>query len=46
MTKHCPLLKTQNTLRLLLTAWTSYHSVTTSDRDRPTKFQAAPKIPE
>ncbi|MEG4346535.1 hypothetical protein QUB70_25135 [Microcoleus sp. A003_D6] len=28
MTKHWPLWEKQNTLRLMQTAWTSYHSVT------------------
>jgi hypothetical protein len=46
--KALPAKLTHNTLRLLQTAWTSYHSVTLAGcrRSRPTKFQAAPKIPD
>jgi putative transposase len=44
--KALPAKVAQSTLGVVLKAWTSYHLAVRNDRENPTKFKAAPKIPD
>jgi putative transposase len=44
--KELPTKVAQSTLGLVIKAWTSYHLAVRNDREDPTKFKAAPKIPD